>query len=372
MKNIDEAYMKMALELAKKGWGHVSPNPLVGCVIIKGGEIIGMGYHEKFGQAHAEVNAIRAAGESSRGATLYVNLEPCCHYGKTPPCSELIIKSGLKRVVVGMRDPNPRVLGGGIKQLLDAGIEVETGVLEEESIRLNEIFIKHISKGEPFVILKTAVTMDGRTCTASGDSKWITSDESRRLVHKIRAGVSCIVTGVETVIKDDPMLNVRLEGDWKSPFRIVLDSKGRIPLDSKVLTQDSRNTLVCVTDDAPIHRREMIRGTGAELRVFPKCESGVDLKVLLADIASRGFDSVLVEAGARVNTSFLRSGLVDKVMMFMAPKILTGSESPTWTAGSPPSLMKDALELEGLWAESVGPDILVQGYMKGERSCLLE
>jgi len=372
LKSIDEAYMKMALELAERGWGHTSPNPLVGCVIVKDGQIVGRGYHEKYGQPHAEVNAIWDAGESSRGATLYVNLEPCCHYGKTPPCSELIIKSGLKRVVVGMRDPNPKVQGGGIKQLLDAGIEVETGVREEESRRLNEIFIKHISKGEPFVILKTAVTMDGRTCTVTGDSKWITSEESRKLVHRVRANASCLVTGVETVIKDDPMLNVRLEGDWKNPLRVVLDSKARLPLGSKLLTNEPGNTLVCVTEDAGGEKVETIRRSGAQVLVLPKSENGVDVKALMANLAERGFDSVLVEAGARVNTSFLRAGLVDKVMMFMAPKILTGASSPSWTAGSPPSLMSEAIKLEGIWAESVGRDILVQGYIKGGRLCLPE
>lgn len=372
LNGIDEAYMKMALELAEKGWGHTSPNPLVGCVIVRDGEIVGRGYHEKYGQAHAEVNAIRDAGEKAMGATLYVNLEPCCHYGKTPPCSDLIIRSGLKRVVVGMRDPNPKVLGGGIKQLLDAGIEVEAGVLEEEAKRLNEIFIKHISQGEPFVILKTAVTMDGRTCTVTGDSKWITSEESRRLVHKIRAGVSCLVTGVETVIKDDPMLNVRLEGEWRDPLRVVLDSKARIPLSSKLLTHSPESTLVCVAENASRESIENIRQTGVQLLVLPGSDEGIDIKALIAELAKRGLDSVLVEAGARVNTSFLRAGLVDKIMMFMAPKILTGAGSPSWTAGRSPELMREAIELEGIWAEPVGSDILVQGYVKGGCGCSQE
>ena len=370
MKAQDEMYMRKALELATLGWGWTSPNPLVGAVVVKDGEIVGSGYHKICGGPHAEVNAIRDSGEKAREACIYVNLEPCCHYGKTPPCTDLIIKSGIKRVVVGMKDPNPQVAGNGIKKLIDAGIEVETGILEAESIALNEIFIKHIRGKSPFVILKTAVTMDGKTACENGDSKWITCEQSRKYVHRLRGRVSCIVTGVGTVIADDPLMNVRHEKGMKDPVRVVMDSKCSIPLHSNVLVNSPENTIVAVTDSADSEKIKAVENTGAKVMVLPKGDKGVDIKSLVEELSKRGFDSILVEAGESVNESFLNEGLVDKIYMFMAPKILTGKDSMGSFGGDSPQKMADAARIYDMKTESVGDDILITGYTKEGMQCL--
>ncbi len=370
MNKKDELYMRKALKLARLGWGWTSPNPLVGAVVVKDGEIVGSGYHKICGGPHAEVNAVNDAGEKARGACIYVNLEPCCHYGKTPPCTDLIIKSGIKRVVVGMKDPNPQVAGNGIKKLIDAGIEVETGILESESIILNEIFIKHIREKSPFVILKTAVTMDGKTACENGDSKWITCEESRKQVHRLRGRVSCIVTGIGTVIADDPLMNVRHEKGMKDPVRVVLDSNCSIPVGSNVIVNAPENTIVAVTDRAGSEKIKAIEKSGAEVMVLPESGKGVDIKRLIDELSKRGFDSILVEAGANVNASFIKEDLVDKVCMFMAPKILTGSASIGSFGGESPEKMADAARIYDMKTECVGDDILITGYTKEGMRCL--
>ena len=320
---LDEDYMKLALRLARKGLGKTSPNPMVGTIIVKGKRLIGKGYHWCFGGKHAEINAIESAAESVKGATLYVTLEPCCHYGRTPPCVDTIVQSKIKRVVISSLDPNPLVSGKSVDILKQQGIETEVGVLEDECRSLNEAYFKYITTGVPLVTLKFAQTLDGRIAAATGHSRWISSEKFLYLAHKLRSTNDAIMVGVDTVLAVNPQLTLRLV-KGSSPTRIVLDSTLRIPHDALILgNQELARTIVATTARADKTKFSGLFEVGIEVLAVPENEEGkVDLKILLGMLGKRGISSVLVEGGGSVITSMLRQNLVDKMVVAVAPRIM--------------------------------------------------
>lgn len=362
----DSYYMKKAMELARLGEGRTSPNPLVGAVIVKEGRIIGEGYHGYYGGNHAEVEAINSAKESVKGATIYVNLEPCSHYGKTPPCATRLVKEGISRVVVAMLDPNPKVAGKGIEILRESGIDVEVGLLKKEASELNEIFIKYITEKIPFVYLKYAMTLDGKIASITGDARWISNEMSRQEVHKLRNRVSGIMVGLGTIVADDPSLTSRiLEGAGKDPIRIIVDSNCNIPVKSKVLNLESETrTIVAVTRKADHHKIEAVEATGAEVLVIEDKDGRVDLTSLLKVLGNRGIDSILIEGGGELIYSALEDELVDKVQVYIAPKIIGGAKAPTPVAGKGISLMREAIELKNINRKVYDEDIMIEGYIR--------
>ncbi|WP_456299456.1 bifunctional diaminohydroxyphosphoribosylaminopyrimidine deaminase/5-amino-6-(5-phosphoribosylamino)uracil reductase RibD [Paraclostridium sordellii] len=368
VKKVDKHYMKIALDLAKLGKGKVNPNPLVGAVIVKDKKIIAKGYHEKYGEDHAEVNAFKNAKENVAGATMYVTLEPCSHYGKTPPCVDKIIDNKISRVVIGMMDPNKLVLGQGIKKLQDAGIEVEVGVLEEECKKLNEVFIKYIKNEKPFVVLKAAMSLDGKISTASGESKWITGNKSRSEVHKLRNDLSAIMVGVDTVIIDNPYLTCRIV-DGRNPIRIIIDSKLRIPKDSNVLenTNDIK-TIIATTEKAPKEKIDYLENLGVWVIKTKSTDEKVNLKELMIKLGELKIDSILLEGGSTLNYSALEVGIVDKVLVYIAPKIIGGVNSKTPVGGNGIEQLKDAFKIKDLNISMVSEDVLIQGYIGGEEN----
>jgi diaminohydroxyphosphoribosylaminopyrimidine deaminase/5-amino-6-(5-phosphoribosylamino)uracil reductase len=365
---MDVRYMKRALELAQKGIGYTRPNPLVGAVIVRDGKIIGEGYHEIFGGPHAEINAFNHATEDVTGAEMYVTLEPCSHYGKTPPCAEAIVKKGIKKVVVALKDPNPKVSGRGIQLLREAGIEVITGVLEEESRKLNEIFIKYITANMPFCILKAAMTLDGKTAAVTGDSKWITGEASRQYVHELRHRVSGIMAGIGTVLSDDPYLTTRLNGSGgRDPHRIIVDSSARLPFTAKVINAASKaETILAVTEKAEETKLNKLREKGVRIIKTPAKDGRVDLKFLMKALGEMEIDSVLLEGGSELNYSALEAELVDKVNIFIAPKLIGGSQAKTPVGGSGRQLMKEAVILKDIMTYSFGEDLMIEGYIDKE------
>jgi diaminohydroxyphosphoribosylaminopyrimidine deaminase/5-amino-6-(5-phosphoribosylamino)uracil reductase len=317
----DERYMKRALQLAHRGAGLVSPNPMVGAVICRAGKIIAQGYHRIFGGDHAEIDAIKRARGSVRGATMYVNLEPCCHWGKTPPCVDTLIEQGIKRVVIGTLDPHPLVNGKGAHILREHGIEVVVGVLEQEAQRLNEVYFHYIRTGLPFVTIKYAQSLDGRIATSQGASRWISSEGARRFTHRLRAEHDAVMVGIGTVLADDPLLTVRLV-KGRNPLRICLDSNLRHPLDAQVL-RDNGKTLIATTDEHGKDKIEKIRKLGKEVLVVQRSANGqVDLRSLMELLADRGISSILAEGGQEVTTSLLRGGLANRIVIITAPLIL--------------------------------------------------
>lgn len=364
-ENTDEKYMKEALKLALLGKGFVNPNPLVGAVIVKNGKIIGKGYHRFFGGAHAEVYALREAGDNAQGADLYVTLEPCSHYGKTPPCAKAIVEAGIKKVVIGSVDPNPLVSGRGVKILRDENIEVVTGVMEREAVKINEIFMSYIKSKLPFVILKSGVTLDGKIATVSGESKWITGEKSRLKVHKMRNRVMAIMVGVGTVILDDPLLTTRLEEKCKSPKAVIVDSKLRVPVESQIFkTSREREIIIACTEKFDKVKAESLKAMGVNIVVCPENKEGrVDLKYLTKKLGEMGIDSVLVEGGSELNFSALKSGIVNKVIYFIAPKILGGKNAKTSVEGYGIENISDSIKLKDICAENVGEDIMIQAYV---------
>lgn len=362
---MDIKYMSRALELAQKGIGYTNPNPLVGAVIVKNGKIIGEGYHQLYGGPHAEVNAFKNAIEDVAGATMYVTLEPCSHYGKTPPCANAIVEKKIDKVVISVNDPNPLVAGKGIELLRNNGIEVVTGVLEEEGRKLNEIFLKYITSKLPFCILKTAMTLDGKIATHIGDSKWITNERSREFVHKLRHRVSGIMVGIGTILADNPMLNTRLkDGEGSDPHKIIVDSKAQMPLDARVLNMQSKaSTIVAVTEQADKKRIELLKDRGAEIILTPLKDGKVDLNFLMKELGRRKIDSVLLEGGGTLNYSALEEGIVDKVYSFIAPKIIGGKEAKTPVEGIGKHYIKDAIVLEDIEVKCFENDIMIEGYI---------
>lgn len=361
---MDKVYMKRALELAELGRGKVAPNPMVGAVIVKAGKIIGEGYHKKYGDNHAEVNAFANATEDVSGATLYVTLEPCAHYGKTPPCAKRIVKEGIKKVVIGVLDPNPLVAGKGVNILKDAGIEVVVGVLEEECRKINEVFMKYIKTSRPFVLMKYAMSLDGKISTATGKSKWISCEKSRRDVHKLRNNLSAIMVGINTVIKDNPMLNCRIEGG-NDPIRIIVDSNLRIPLDSKIVnTSNNISTIVATTHKADKDKIKLLEERNVEVIVAKEKDGRVDITSLIDKLGEKKIDSILLEGGSEINFSCLQEGIVDKVRIYIAPKILGGNNAKGAVGGRGVSEMIESFNIENIDISTIGSDIVVEGYVK--------
>ena len=362
----DRHYMRQALELAEKGAGYVSPNPMVGAVIVKSGIVVGSGFHEKFGSPHAEVNAIAAAGEKAQGATLYVTLEPCNHTGKTGPCTQAVLEAGITRVVVAMPDPNPDVTGGGADFLRSKGLTVKTGVERRAAERLNEAFAHYIRTQHPFVTAKCAATLDGRIATASGDSKWVTGPEARAYVHELRHRNDAIMVGVDTAIADDPSLTTRREGqDGRDPLRVIIDPTCRLPETAKMLTQLSdAETWVMVDALCELSQKERLLATGAKLLPLSTPHGRFEMGALMAALGEKGVSSVLVEGGGGVLGSALRSGVVQKIAFFYAPKLLGGDDGVPICRGQGVAMMTDALEVADLAVRSLGSDILMEGYLQ--------
>lgn len=362
----DEHYMELALELAEKGRGWTSPNPMVGAVVVKDGRIVGRGYHERAGGPHAEVNAIDDAGDQAGGATIYVTLEPCNHFGRTPPCTHKIIDAGIRRVVVAMPDPNPDVTGGGNAYLQTRHIAVTSGVLEKEAREQNEGFIAWIITRKPFVVAKCAATLDGRIATRSGNSKWVTGPASRSFVHRIRHSVDGIMVGVQTVIKDDPSLTTRLEAEKGSdPTRIILDTHLSIPLTAKMLHQPSEAaTWVACGPDAPGQRRTALEKAGAQILTVPLQKERIDLRVLMEHLGAKEITSLLIEGGGTVLGSAFTAGIVDKICFFYAPKILGGDDGIPICRGTGPDAMQQSLPVHDLTVHRFDTDVMLQGYLK--------
>jgi diaminohydroxyphosphoribosylaminopyrimidine deaminase/5-amino-6-(5-phosphoribosylamino)uracil reductase len=353
----DRDFMERALALAERGRGRTSPNPMVGCVVVRDGRILGEGFHEKAGGPHAEVIALQSAGDVS-GATVYVTLEPCAHDGRTPPCVNLLRERRPKRVVAAMVDPNPQVSGRGVAALRQTGIEVEIGVLEAESRRLNEAFIKHITTGAAFVIAKCAMSLDGKIATRTGDSKWVTGEAARAFVHRLRNEVDAILVGSRTVMLDDPSLTTRLpEGKIKDPIRIILDADEYLSSDKRVFHHDS---------DAPTWVA-VPKGNAApaadEVLEIPRAEGGLDMRVLMRELGRRNVTSVLIEGGGATLASAFEAGVVDKVMFFVAPKIIGGKDAVTAVSGAGVKTMNEAILLRDMKATPVGEDILIEAYV---------
>jgi diaminohydroxyphosphoribosylaminopyrimidine deaminase / 5-amino-6-(5-phosphoribosylamino)uracil reductase len=365
MKLLDEMYMRLALALAEKARGRTSPNPMVGAVVVKGGKVVGRGYHRKAGEPHAEAIALKKAGKAARGATLYVTLEPCSHIDKrTPPCTPLVLQSGVKRVVVAMIDPNPRVSGGGIKALRRHGIDVVTGVMEAEAKILNEAFIKYITTGKPFVTLKIAQTLDGKIATAVGESKWITGEQAREEGHRLRCRNDAILVGINTILSDDPALTTRIPGG-RDPIRVIVDSKLRTPRYAKVITQKSTaKTLIATLDTMSKDNLVRLLDAGAEILLTRGSKGRVDLKYLMKMLGSFGITSVLIEGGATVNASALKSGIVDKVVMFIAPMLMTGRDSLCSIGGTSPARLDQSIGLSDMKSRFVGTDLMIEGYVR--------
>ena len=359
-------YMSLALRLAKKAQGMTSPNPLVGAVIVKRGKIIAQGYHRKAGLAHAEIEAFKDAVKkknSVKGATLYVTLEPCCHKDKrTPPCVDAIIEKQISKVFVATLDPNPKVSGNGVKMLRKSGIEVEVGILEDRAKELNEAFSKYIATGRPFVILKLAATMDGKIAAYTGDSKWIGSHEQRKYAHRLRNNVDGIMVGIETVLKDNPSLNVRLSKKNRDPIPIVLDSKLRIPLESTLLAIHERSIIVTSSGLKP-RKSEKLENQGATILRIKKDKNGVlNLKELQKKLGKLELTSILIEGGSKVAASALKNGIVDKIVFFYAPKIV-GSEGISMIGELGIPTIKKSLQLKKMKIKKFQNEIMVEGYL---------
>lgn len=355
--------MSIALELAKNGYGKTNPNPLVGAVIVKDGNIISKGYHHAIGSPHAEIEALNNAQCTVRGATMYVNLEPCSHYGRTPPCTKAIIEAGINEVVIATEDPNPMVCGKGIKLLKDAGISVVLGVLEQPAKRLNEIFIKYITKKRPFVIMKSAMTLDGKIATCVGNSKWITCEDARRHVHIIRNRVSAIMVGINTILYDNPSLTTRLNStSSKNAIPIIVDSKGAIPLHCKVMNADI-SPILATTSIIDRKKEAVLVNKGVKIIKCDQADGRVDLNILMDELYKLEVDSVLLEGGGTLNWSAIESAIVDKVMCYIAPKLIGGTAAKTPIEGTGIPIMHNALSLNNVLIQSLGHDFLIEGYI---------
>jgi len=357
----DESYMKRALALAKRAEGMTSPNPMVGAVIVKKGRIIGEGYHKRAGTAHAEVVAIDNASADIAGSTLYVTLEPCCHKDKrTPPCTDKIISSKIKRVVIAMKDPNPKVAGRGIEALKKEGLEVVCGILDGKAGKLNEAYIKHITTNMPFAVLKVAMTLDGKIATPEGESKWITGEKARREVHRLRGSADALLTAIGTVSKDDPQLTCRA-GNRKSPVRIVLDPYLKISKNARVLDCPPLTIIVC-RHDAGQKKKAYL--TGKNIGLIEYSGDRLDPKWLMKGLHDMGITSILIEGGASLNSSCLEAGIIDKVVFFVAPKIIGGRKSFPAVGGEAFRSLQDAHMLEQTSVRRIGDDFLIEGYIR--------
>jgi diaminohydroxyphosphoribosylaminopyrimidine deaminase/5-amino-6-(5-phosphoribosylamino)uracil reductase len=365
MTHKDAAYMKLALRLAAKGAGWVSPNPMVGAVVVKDGQVVGRGYHRRAGLPHAEVEALKAAGEAARGAELYVTLEPCNHQGKTPPCTEAILAAGVRRVVMATRDPNPRVSGGGAKFLAARGVDVAVGLLSAEARQLNEAWFHWVKTGRPWVVAKAACSLDGKIATASGESQWLTGEAARAFGHRLRHRVDAIVVGIGTVLADNPQLTCRLpSGRGKDPIRLVLDSRLRLPLAARLLHLDSpAPTWVACTSQAPTEMIRLLKEQGAQVLVLPPDAGRVPLPALLDLLGAQQVQSLLVEGGAETLGAFFDQKLIHQFNFFYAPKILGGLKAPGVVGGRGVIHLGEAHIARNLSVRRVGPDLLISGYL---------
>jgi len=364
----DETIMKLALDLAAKGIGFTSPNPMVGAVLVKDGKIVGTGYHHGAGKAHAEVNAIDDAGPLAKGAVLYVTLEPCNHAGRTPPCTQKILAAGVREVVAAMRDPNPDVAGGGIDYLQQRGIPVRWGVCEAEARKLNESFIKYVTTRRPFVTVKCAATLDGRIATRTGDSKWVTGTESRAFVHRLRHAVDAILVGIHTIQRDDPSLTTRIEGEsGKDPIRVILDTRLSIAEDANVLRlkSDSATLLISAAPVSDAQKKKKVRLEKKGVRIMEASlkQDRIDLDKLMNRLGAEGITSLLIEGGAEVIASALAAGIADKIFFFYAPKILGGDDGVPICRGPGPELMDRCVRVREMDVRRFGSDVLIEGYI---------
>ena len=361
-------YMQMALEQAYQGFGRTSPNPAVGAVIVNQGVVVGTGFHPQAGQPHAEVFALRAAGDLAADADVYVTLEPCSHFGKTPPCADALIAAGVKRVFIGAVDPNPKVAGRGVDKLIKAGIDVKSGLLATECQRLIAPFAKHVLTGLPYTIYKSAMTLEGATASHCGDSRWVSGVESRQLVHELRDRVEAIMVGINTVLNDDPQLTTRLSsGSGRDPLRVIIDSQLRIPTNSKMLHMDSSAGTLIVTACQNDKKQHELESLGVEILYCPGTDGRVDLMSVWRELGRRNVQRLLLEGGATLATAVFAAGLVDQVMIFIAPKFLVGRPVHSLFSGPGHDKMADAVTLTDLRYQQVGHDILITGDIA---SCL--
>lgn len=363
----NEKYMRLAMQLAGNAIGRTSPNPLVGAVIVKDNRVVGCGWHRKAGTPHAEVHALNQAGELAQGADVYVTLEPCAHYGKTPPCAKALVEAKVKNVYGGLLDVNPKVAGKGFKILEDAGIHVEYGFLQDELRKQNEVFFKWIEHKKPFIVLKTAMTLDGKIATATGQSKWITNETSRAYGYKLRDIYDGIMVGINTVIEDNPMLTARVDGG-KNPIRIVVDSSLKIDINANVVQDKSAKTIVATTDKADKDKILKLQAQDVDVIVVDKDEKDkVDIEKLLDILGQQNICSILVEGGATLSGSFVAKKLVDKVYFFIAPKIIGGKEAKTPVAGTGILNLQEALTLKDIQIEKLEEDILIIGRVDKDK-----
>lgn len=359
----DMDYMCRALALAELGCGWTSPNPMVGAVIVRDGKILGEGYHQKCGQAHAERNALASCAGSPRGATMYVTLEPCCHTGRQPPCVDAILESGIARVVVGTLDPNPLVAGKGVRILREHGVAVEVGVLEDECRALNTVFFHFIQTGLPYVVLKYAMTLDGKIATRTGASRWVTGEQARRRVHEDRNRYRAILVGVGTVLADDPLLTCRVEGG-RDPVRVVCDSHLRTPLDAHLVRTAQQTPVILATLCADAARKAAYEAAGCQVWTLPAHEGRVSLPALMERLGGEGIDSVLIEGGAAVHGAALESGIVDRVQAYLAPKLFGGADAPSPIGGQGVALPDEAVRLKNSRITRLGEDFLIESEVE--------
>ena len=350
-------YMGIAINLAEKGKGFVSPNPLVGCIVVKRGKIVGRGYHKKFGEAHAEINALKAAGKKAKNATMYVNIEPCSHWGKTSPCTEKIVESGIREVVVGMEDPNPVV--DGYKELKFRGLKTRIGILRKKAKKLNEAYVKYIKTKKPFVILKLAMSLDGKIATSTGDSKYITSMEARKYVHQLRSEADAVMVGINTVMRDDPMLDARLV-KGKNPTKIVVDSTLKISERAKIF-KDPSKVIIATTKKAPKKKIYQLHQRGVRVLVLDLKTGLVDLKELMKELGKSGITPIIIEGGAELSGNAIKERIVDKILIFTAPKIIGNGLGPIKNLDI--KKVNRAIKLKNIVTRNIGKDFLVEGYL---------
>jgi diaminohydroxyphosphoribosylaminopyrimidine deaminase/5-amino-6-(5-phosphoribosylamino)uracil reductase len=371
--NKDQKYIKMALKLAEKGRGRVSPNPLVGALVVKGEHVVGQGYHARYGDQHAETKALEEAGSEAKGATIYINLEPCCHHGQTPPCVDEIIKARISKAVISIKDPNPIVNGKSIEILKNKGIEVKLGVLEKTASKLNEFFFKYITTSTPFVTLKSGMSLDGKVATKTGESRWVTSDISREYVHQLRNQMDATLVGIETILRDNPRLTTRLKNSkGRDPIRVVIDSLLRIPIRMRIFTQESdAGNIIITTINAPIDRIKKIESSGAKvLFVKPKGKNRVDMQAMVEELGKLQITSLLIEGGPGINASAIQEGIVDKVIMFIAPIIIGGKIAPSAIQGDGIARLEEAVRIRNIKTKRLGDDLMIEGYVEKPPSCV--
>ena len=359
----DTDYMRMALELAERGMGWTSPNPMVGAVIVKDGRVIGQGWHARCGELHAERSALKNCAEDPAGATMYVTLEPCCHHGRQPPCTEAILAAGITRVVVGSDDPNPLVAGKGIDILRRAGVTVETGVMKEACDALNRVFFHYIRTGRPYVVMKYAMTLDGKIATRTGASQWITGEAARRQVHRDRHRYSAIMAGVGTVLADDPLLTCRMEGG-RNPIRVICDTHLRTPLDSRIVRTAREVPTILATACGDEARRAPYEAAGCRVWVLRSRDGHVDLSALMERLGAEQIDSVLLEGGGTLNWAALESGLVRRVQAYVAPKLFGGTEAKSPVEGLGVETPAQAVRLKAPTVTALGEDYLIEGEVE--------